>query len=317
MGKLDLCDLDLAHWLYRETEEFSPSQSSSSMFVTVNGTKLFFDVEGAGLVPDGPRMKAKPTLLLLHGGPGFDHSLLKPAFSSFADIAQVIYLDQRGSGRSAQSPSETWNLAQWGDDVRSFCDVLGIAKPIVFGVSFGGFVAQSYATRHPGHPGKLILCNTAAQMDFSVVFDIFAHFGGAEAGAIARAYWQDPTVANWERYAAICLPLYNRRPAGDDDWKKRAVVAKEVGVHFNGPGNEHGAMDFRSALKTITCPTLVLAGDKDPITPLSFGTTIADCLRPEIVRFEKFVGCGHPVFVDDPIRVFELIRKFILQMDAR
>ena len=43
-----------------------------------------------------------------------------------------------------------WNLAQWGDDVRGVCDALGIAKPIVYGVSSGGFVAQSYAP--PGTP---------------------------------------------------------------------------------------------------------------------------------------------------------------------
>ena len=42
----------------------------------------FFDVEGASLVPDGPSMREKPTLLLLHGGPGFDHSIYKPAYSS-------------------------------------------------------------------------------------------------------------------------------------------------------------------------------------------------------------------------------------------
>ncbi len=70
------------------------------MRVLVNGVHLFFDVEGAGLMPDGPIMREKPTLLLLHGGPGFDHSIYKPAYSSLADCAQIIYLDHRGNGRS-------------------------------------------------------------------------------------------------------------------------------------------------------------------------------------------------------------------------
>src|SRR5438046_8049316 len=116
------------------------------MFIEVNGAKLFVDVEGAGLVPDGSRMRAKPTLVLLHGGPGFDHTIYKPAFSALADIVQIIYLDHRGNGRSAAGDSRTWNLAQWGDDVKGLCDGLGIDKPIVYGASFGGFVAQSYAT---------------------------------------------------------------------------------------------------------------------------------------------------------------------------
>jgi pimeloyl-ACP methyl ester carboxylesterase len=132
------------------------------MHVLVNGVRLFFDVEGAGLVPDGPVMREKPTLLLLHGGPGFDHSIYKPAYSALADIAQVIYLDHRGNGRSEDGPRESWNLAQWGDDVRAFCEVLGIVSPIVLGASFGGMVALAYATRHPAHPSKLVLISTEA-----------------------------------------------------------------------------------------------------------------------------------------------------------
>jgi hypothetical protein len=111
---------------------------SKPMHVGVNGVRLFFDVEGAKLVPDGPAMREKPTLLLLHGGPGFDHSIYNPAYSGLADVAQIIYLDHRGNGRSEDGPKESWNLTQWGDDVRGFCDVLGIANPIVLGASFGG-----------------------------------------------------------------------------------------------------------------------------------------------------------------------------------
>ena len=119
------------------------------MQVLVNGVQLFFDVEGAKLVPDGPVMREKPTLLLLHGGPGFDHSIYKPAYSALADIVQIIYLDHRGNGRSEDGPRESWNLPQWGDDVRAFCDILGIASPIVLGVSFGGVLALEFAARYP------------------------------------------------------------------------------------------------------------------------------------------------------------------------
>ena len=103
------------------------------MRIEVNGVRLFFDVEGAKFVPDGPRMREKPTLILLHGGPGQDHSMLKPAFSQFADIAQVIYIDHRGNGRSDRQPQDAWNLAQWGDDVYEFCRALEIERPIVMG----------------------------------------------------------------------------------------------------------------------------------------------------------------------------------------
>src|SRR5215472_7679992 len=65
------------------------------MYVRVNDVKLFFDVEGAKLRPDGAVMREVPTLLLLHGGPGFDHSGFKPAFTEMAACAQIVYLDLR------------------------------------------------------------------------------------------------------------------------------------------------------------------------------------------------------------------------------
>src|SRR6266850_7864744 len=229
------------------------------MYVTVNGAKLYFDVEGAGLVPDGPRMREKPTLLMLHGGPGFDHTMYKPAFSQLTDIAQVIYLDQRGQGRSSGEP-DTWTLANWGDDVKGFCDALGIEKPIVYGGSFGGFVAQSYATRYPEHPGKLILTSTCARVVYEDVFAAFERIGGIEARDAAQAYWLDPTLERRTKYLETCLPFYNTRAANDPNALKRAILRHEVGLAFNGPHNEHGRMDFRAVLKRVQCPVLVLSG---------------------------------------------------------
>lgn len=49
--------------------------------------------------------------MLLHGGPGADHSIYKPDFTALTDVAQVIYLDHRGNGRSDDGPPELWTLA--------------------------------------------------------------------------------------------------------------------------------------------------------------------------------------------------------------
>ena len=134
------------------------------MHIKVNGARLFFDVVGPKLQPDGDRMAERPTLIVLHGGPGFDHAGLRPYFDRFADTHQVIYLDHRGNGRSDGEP-EGWTLAQWGDDIHAFCQALGIERPAVLGLSFGGMVTMSYAARHPEAPSRLILSSTAARMD--------------------------------------------------------------------------------------------------------------------------------------------------------
>ena len=136
------------------------------MFVQVNGAKIFFDVDGEALTPDGASMREKPTVVMVHGGPGADHSVAKPFFSQLTDIAQVLYYDHRGNGRSDLSEKEKWNLAQWGDDLKGLCDALGIENPIVVGTSFGGFAALSYATRYPKHASGLVLISTAAKVDF-------------------------------------------------------------------------------------------------------------------------------------------------------
>ncbi len=280
------------------------------MFIEVNGTKLYFDVEGAGLVPDGPRMKPKPTLILLHGRPGADHSMFKPAFSALSDAAQIIYLDHRGNGRSMGSSPDTWSLAQWGDDVKGFSDALGIEKPIVCGVSFGGFVAQSYALRHPQHPSKPIRESTAACTDLDTVFSAFERLGGQAARRAAEAFWLGPTAENTATYREVCYPLYHRHPI-DRNQLKRRIVNLDVLFRFIGPGNEQMRMDFRTDLKRISCPVLILAGDQDPITPLAFSETIAQCLPSHLVQFERFPSCGHHVHVDDPVRAFSVMREFI------
>jgi proline iminopeptidase len=239
--------------------------------------------------------------------------MFKPDFSALADVAQLIYLDHRGNGRSVSEERSTWTLAQWGDDVKAFCDALGIEKPIVYGLSFGGFVAQSYATRHSDHPGKLILASTAARRDLARVLAAFERIGGPAARDVAEQFWTNPTPETRATYLRVCHPLYRVKPAATSAAIARRIVSNDVMLHFNGPDSEYHAMDFRPALAKIRCPTLVMAGDRDPITPLAFSEEIVASLPTHLVRFERFADCGHGVHGDDPERAFAVIREFVLQ----
>jgi len=286
------------------------------MHTVVNGVRLFFDVEGAGLVPDGPALRERPTLLLLHGGPGLDHSVYKPAFSTLADVAQVVFLDHRGNGRSEAGPRETWTLAQWADDVPAFCEALGIARPIVYGASFGGTVALAYATRHPAHPAKLILVSTEAAGDTHLDrrVALFERFGGPEVGALARRRFLEghghADVASVEAWLRLAFPLYTRTPR-DPDVARRAVRRPEVTQWFTRPGGEGHTFNLFPALSRVQCPTLVLGGEDDPMTPIECQADIAAALPPHLVRFERFPGCGHAVLPDAPERALKVIQDFI------
>lgn len=284
------------------------------MHVFVNSVRLFFDVEGAGLVPDGSGMREKPTLVLLHGGPGMDHSTYKPRFSQLADIAQVVFLDHRGNGRSDRGPREKWTLAQWGDDVHAFCETLGIARPIVLGTSFGGMVALAYATRHPAHPAKLILVSTEAAggTHLGERVALFERLGGPEVGALARRRLLDGQMdaAMLEEWVRLAFPVYTRTPR-DTAWVQRAIVHPEVHLWFTRPGGEGRTFNLMPMLNRVQCPILVLGGEEDPMIPIVCQEEIVAALPADLVRFERFPGCGHGVVTDAPERAMAVIREFI------
>jgi len=286
------------------------------MHVSVNGVRLFFDVEGTKFAPDGPLMREKPTVLMLHGGPGADHSIYRPAYSALADLAQIIYLDHRGNGRSEDGPRESWHLAQWGDDVQAFCEVLGIDRPIVLGASFGGMVAMSYATRHPAHPAKLVLISTEAvggsYPDRRVA--LFERFGGPEVGALARRRFLElhghPDHASFDAWRRLAMPHYTRLPR-DPDAARRMIGRPAVSRWFSRPGGESSSFDMLADLARVQCPVLVMGGEDDPMHPIESQADIAAALPAHLVRFERFGDCRHAVVPDAPEHAMAVIRDFI------
>ena len=278
------------------------------MHIEVNGAQLFFDVVGPKLQPTGDRMVERPTLIVMHGGPGFDHASLRPYFDRFADTHQVIYLDHRGNGRST-GERETWLLAQWGDDVHGFCQALGIEQPVVLGQSFGGMVAMSYASRHPEGPSKLILSSTAGRMDLEATYAVMLARGGEEACRIAEAFWSAPSEALAADYIRVCMPLYNPGPPKDGSNRERAILRTEVMFHFV-EGEQRG-MDLLAGLAAVRCPTLVLAGGLDPITPVSCAEAILAALPQGLGELVVFEDAGHGAYRDHPERAEAVLRGFL------
>ncbi len=281
------------------------------MHITIApGVRLFVDIEGPALVPDGARMREKPTLILLHGGPGYDHSSFKPIFSQLADVAQIVYVDHRGHGRSDRRPPAEWTLDTFADDVVRLCDALGIVKPIVLGQSFGGFVAQRYLARHSAHPGQVILSSTSHHFGLPRKLDWFEKLGGPEARAVAEAFWEAPCEATWARYQQVCSPLYNTRPPTDPLARSRTVFNNEI--LFTSAGGEQRHMQLLPGLAAVQCPVMVLAGDTDPVTPLQDAEEIAAAIPPRWRRFEVIRGAGHGTWRDQPEAAMRVLRDFVL-----
>jgi proline iminopeptidase len=278
------------------------------MHIEVNGARIFFDVVGAKFAPDGDKMVERPTLIVMHGGPGFDHASLRPYFDRFGDTHQVLYIDHRGNGRSG-GERETWTLAQWGDDVHGLCQTLGIEKPVVLGQSFGGMVAMSYAARHPEGPSKLILSSTAGRMELAATYAMMERLGGPEAAQIAEAFWSAPSAAGAEAYMRVCMPLYNPGPPQDGSNRGRAIMRQQVMFHFIE--GEQRTMDLLTPLSVVRCPTLVMAGGRDPITPISCAEAIMAALPQGVAELVVFEGAGHGIYRDEPERGEQVLRRFL------
>jgi pimeloyl-ACP methyl ester carboxylesterase len=253
-------------------------------------------------------MRERPTVVLLHGGPGsFDHSYLKPDFARLSEVAQVIYLDLRGHGRSEWGDPATWSFEVCADDVRAFCDAVRIARPVVLGHSLGGFVAMVYGARHPGHPSALVLQSTLGRFDLPRLVETFREAAGDEAADIVeRVYGGDRDTVTAEQWAR-CWALFGPWVTGDQE-RARTIVNQEL----NARGLELiGGFDVLDQLERIDCPTLVCSGELDPMGSVAAAHEIVDALPPGIGRLEVIEGAGHFPWKDAPDRYWPVLKDFV------
>ena len=281
------------------------------MQVVVNGTRLWFDVDVPALVPDGGAMRQRPTVVLVHGGPGgWDHSYYKPGFAPLTEHAQVVYLDMRGHGRSKWGDPAAWGFEACADDIRLFCDAVGIARPIVLGHSMGGPIVLLYGARHPGHAAGLVVQSGFARFDIPRLVEGFRRAAGDEVAEIAGRSFRGEAVTEEEssRVDAAFGPFV---PDADE----RARAARNVALNPYGMELVRQT-DIVDQLHRVTCPTLVAVGELDPVTPIGAAQEIVDALPERVAQLEVIPGAGHWAWKDAPDRFWPIITRFVTSVDA-
>jgi pimeloyl-ACP methyl ester carboxylesterase len=217
-----------------------------------------------------------------------------------------VYLDLRDHGRSEWGDPADWSFELCADDVRAFCDALGIEKPIVFGHSLGGFVVLAYAARHPEHAGGLVLSGTHARFDLERIVEGFRAAGGDDdvLAVVRRVYGRQGAGSTDEEWARV-FPLFGSWLPGAD------VAARTVAnPAVNGPGLDL-MLDFDvvDRLGGVPARALVVVGELDPITPVDAAREIADALPN--ARLEVIGGAGHFAWGDAPERFWPLVTDFV------
>jgi proline iminopeptidase len=289
------------------------------MRARIRDTEIYFDVEGAGLVPDGGRMVDKPAAFVIHGGPGGDHTGFKPSFSPLAERLQLVYFDHRGQGRSARGDAARYTLDENVKDMEALRLHLGLGPIVSIGTSYGGMVAMAHAARHPKSVSHLVLIVTAAHSGLiGRARQIVAERGSPEQKAVCDQLWAGEldTVDKLRHYYDVMGPLYARNfdRAANNLSRDRGTLAPEALNRAFAPGGFLTNFDLRPELAAITAPTLILAGRHDWICPPEFSDEIHRLIPGSDLRI--FEGSSHSIRSDEPQKMIDAIAGFVVYKSA-
>lgn len=272
------------------------------MEARINDTTIWYDTLGAG-----------PPLLLLHGGPGLDHTEFRPWLDPLADQFKLIFVDERGTGRSARVDPATATTDQMVEDIESLRQQLGLDQIALLGFSFGGFLAQAYAIKYSRNLSHLLLIDTAPSNEFAVESDrLVSEWASPE---IKAALDNEPNLTSDAEFLEtfkIEMPVYFKQ-WGEREQQIGAAMTRDLLPGFEVMtwwfNNELPRYDLRSQLGAIDVPALVVVGRADRITPPVQAEEIARHIRG--ARLELFENSGHMTIAEEQERFIALVREFV------
>lgn len=284
--------------------------------LSVRDVSLFVKVMGQGY-----------PLLLMHGGPGLDHSTLLP-LQPLADQFTLIFYDHRCNGRSEGAEASSMTFENLTADADALRQALGFEQWAVLGHSFGGNVALEYALRYPQNLSHLVLMNTGGDqwwVNHNAPAILAKRGYSAATVAAARRFYNGqltpgeflPTVLKFIRaysyhtsllYHPSLLALAYRLGLGPPMKMRPETLIFGYSQLLKG-------WTVMDRLGEIQVPTLVLAGRHDFLFPPEHQAILADRLPDaQLVLVER---AGHNPQTEQPAEVIEAIKRFITQAEAK
>ncbi len=291
--------------------------------VRVNGVELFVRRLGD---------PALPMLVVVHGGPTWDHSYLLPAVGELTDIAHVVLFDLRGCGQSCRTaPAGTLPVTALqpdylADDVAALAAHYGATRADVLGFSYGGGIAIRVIAQHPGLVRRAILASTTAYRDYQdeldrspdyrsrlplcvqIAWDDPALTGpGAPDGALSRAMaygsvphdvWRLDRISEWHRVL--------ERIRFSSDWNE---------PHAQGLLRPAAPQDAPNVLREWGGPVLILHGSRE----MAFPVGVARRLHAELPAstLAEVPCAAHMAHFDNPRAWLTAIRQFLTAQPPR
>jgi pimeloyl-ACP methyl ester carboxylesterase len=254
----------------------------------VDGLRVAYERVGAG-----------PPLVLLHGYVGDGTTTWRPQLDALSDEFTVIAWDAPGAGRSSDPP-ESFGIAGYADCLARFIAGLGLDRPYVAGLSFGGALALELCRRWPNVPSMLVLASA------------YAGWRGSLPLQTAEQRLQQALALSGvspDEFVDTLLPtMFSTEMSADviADFEASMRTFHPAGFRAMARAS---AEDVRDATACVNVPTLLVYGDADERAPLS----VAETLRTEIDGSQLVVlpDVGHVCNVEAPAAFNDAVRAFL------
>ncbi|MBX2943854.1 MAG: alpha/beta fold hydrolase [Cyclobacteriaceae bacterium] len=272
----------------------------------LNGTMLYVKTVGEGA-----------PIVVIHGGPGLNHTYFIPHLDKLSKKFQITYYDQRASGRSAISNSDEISLQSFTDDIDAIRKHLGQDKIYLLAHSWGAIPAINYGIQHPDHVKGIIFCNPIPfnkEFDAEMTVTQQSRLVGADSTdrsiikgspnfkAGRPSAYKKLLILSFRNsfYKKANFPKFNVEMP--DNYKEASQAL------YRGLGNELSEYDYYENIKNFLFPVMILHGAADAI-PLRASERIIEFLPT--ATLEVFKKSGHFIFIEENRKFNRVVSKFI------
>jgi proline iminopeptidase len=303
-----------------------PGDNSSGLYAIEEG---FVDAHGI-LIYYKAFGKGHP-LMIIHGGPGASHDYFLPYLIPLARTNRLIFIDERGSGRSQKIENPgAYTVENMVEDIESVRQELGLGKIALLGHSYGGVLAQAYAFKYQGNLSHLILCSTfqstgkmndaLKKIKENMTPELRTRIEKMEkAGLYGKGldyeknrYTQKYMIAAWgEGYFPY---LYRNHPDPNYEPVANGIMSWDLYREMWGSNGEYvidgnlKSVEYEERLSSIAVPTLITVGDNDECEPSLSQEMNRRIAGSKLVIFPK---SGHMTFVDQPSLFISAVDGFL------
>ncbi len=282
------------------------NQADDGQLLTINSTELFVKRIGSG-----------EPVVVVHGGPVLEHGYLLPSLEPLTNHYELIFYDQRLSGRSAGVvDSASVRLATFVDDLEALRQELSLQRIHLVAHSWGGLLAMNYAIRFGQHLRSLTLLSpispsaTQWREEEAAVSLLITDDDRREMQAIRETdafRRMEPVAVAGMLRASFRVQFHDRGKASHLEFY--------VPADYGDRSRQFGLMmvdlmsfDLTEDLAGVTVPTLILFGDAEPGATMTGATLDSTLPNSQLVIVEQ---SGHFPFVEQPVETLIAVRDFL------